>query len=263
MDPAISSVFIIHWQFPFAVEVAGYAVYLHAISEFLAYFIGFRYFLRLRKRQGDTYSSTERIWIFIAAIFGSFLGSHLIGSLERPNELPLVTNYWDYFYNNKTVLAGFLFGTWAVELIKLPLRKTRSSGDLFVFPMLLGLILGRIGCFTMGVYEQTYGTPTKFFTGMNLGDGILRHPVMLYEIAFLICIWIFEKRMQKRVQLADGALFKIFMFAYLVFRFLLDFIKPPYPVWLGLSTIQLTALAGMLYYLPFFLQPKKFIVHAR
>jgi phosphatidylglycerol---prolipoprotein diacylglyceryl transferase len=49
------------------------------------------------------------------------------------------------------------------------------------------------------------------------------------------------------------------MIGYLLFRFLLDFIKPHYPVFLGFSTIQLTCLAGLSYYSPFLVQPKKFI----
>ncbi|HET7897254.1 MAG TPA: prolipoprotein diacylglyceryl transferase family protein, partial [Flavisolibacter sp.] len=93
---------------------------------------------------------------------------------------------------------------------------------------------------------------------MNLGDGLLRHPVALYEIVFLLLLWITLKKLQKKYVLENGALFKLFMIGYLLFRFLLDFIKPHYPVLLGLGTIQLTCLAGLLYYCPFLLQPKKF-----
>ena len=38
------------------------------------------------------------------------------------------------------------------------------------------------------------------------------------------------------------------MIAYLVFRFLLDFIKPHYPYFSGLGAIQLCCLIGLLYY---------------
>jgi phosphatidylglycerol:prolipoprotein diacylglycerol transferase len=56
--------------------------------------------------------------------------------------------------------------------------------------MILALFIGRLGCFAMGIYEDTYGVETTFFTVMNLGDGLLRHPVTLYEIAFLLILWI-------------------------------------------------------------------------
>jgi prolipoprotein diacylglyceryltransferase len=179
--------------------------------------------------------------------------------LERPNELLLTNNLVDYIYNNKTVVGGFLGGLFGVELSKRIIGEKKSSGDLFVFPMILALIIGRIGCFSMGVYEETYGLQTNLPWGMNLGDGLRRHPIMLYEILFLILLWIVLCQLRKRKNLEGGALFKLFMISYLLFRFMIDFIKPYYPIVLGLNTIQLTCIAGLLHYAPFILQPKKLI----
>lgn len=174
---------------------------LHAIMEIASFFIGFRYFLYLRKKQGDVIESTNRTWILIAAIFGALIGSRLIGSLERPYELLMTKNIWEYIYSNKTVLGGFLGGLFGVELVKKILKEKHSSGDLFTYPMILALIIGRIGCFSMGIYEETYGTSTTLFTGMNLGDGIMRHPVSLYEIFFLILLWIMLIQIEKNIRL--------------------------------------------------------------
>jgi len=49
------------------------------------------------------------------------------------------------------------------------------------------------------------------------------------------------------------------MIAYCMFRFLLDFIKPHYTFGVGLSTIQLTCLAGLIYYYRYMIHPKKLI----
>jgi len=95
--------------------------------------------------------------------------------------------------------------------------------------------------------------------GMNLGDGERRHPVALYEIIFLVFLSLCLERVRKKYLLAHGSLFKLFMIAYLLFRFLLDFIKPHYSFSIGLSTIQLTCMAGLLYYVPYIIQPKKFL----
>jgi prolipoprotein diacylglyceryltransferase len=118
------------------------------------------------------------------------------------------------------------------------------------------MILGRIGCFTAGVYEQTYGLPTSLPWALNLGDGIGRHPVTLYEIAFLITLWIVLYRASVTYVLEKGALFKMFMISYLLFRFLLDFIKPGWRYAFGLGSIQLACLAGLIYYSPFILKPR-------
>jgi phosphatidylglycerol:prolipoprotein diacylglycerol transferase len=244
-------------QFPITLNAGSLNIPLHTVMETLGIFIGFRYFLYLRKKKGDVIEESNRTWIVIGAIFGALLGSRLIGALEDPvawfqSPHPLL-----YFYQNKTVVGGFLGGLLGVEVLKKFIGEREASGDLFVFPMLLALIIGRIGCFSMGVYEETYGLPTSFFTGMNLGDNVLRHPVALYEIGFLVCLWITLYQFKKQVVLQNGALFKLFMIAYLLFRFCLDFFKPHYTYSIGLSTIQLTCLAGILYYLPYLIQPKK------
>lgn len=244
-------------QFPVVIHIGNADITLHLIMETLGFFIGFRYFLYLRKKQGDQIETSHRIWILLAAIFGALVGSRLIGSLERPYELFITKETWQYIINNKTVLGGFLGGLWAVEAVKKILKEKHSSGDLFTFPIILALCIGRIGCFSMGVHEETYGVATNLFMGMELGDGIKRHPVAIYEIVFLLALWAGIVFFEKKHQLAEGGRFKIFMIAYLLFRFMLDFIKPSYTIIAGLSTIQLTALAGLIYYLPTLVQPKK------
>lgn len=243
--------------FPVYFTTGSFTVSAHLVFETLAFFTGFRYFLYLRKKQGDSFSSSNRLWVIIAAIFGSLIGSRLIGSLERPYELSQTTDLLAYIANNRTVLGGFLGGLMAVELTKKIIGETKASGDLFVYPILLALAIGRIGCFSSGIYEETYGIPTRLPWGMDLGDHINRHPVCLYEILFVILQWITIRKISAKGKLEEGGMFKIFMISYLLFRFLLDFIKPHFNVLPGLSTIQLTAIAGLIYYLPYLLKPRK------
>ena len=246
-------------KFPVYIEIGSTRILLHVVFEVLAFFIGFRYFLWLRKKRGDAIRTTNRTWILIGAIFGALIGSRLIGGLEDPTQLYKADNLLFYFYQNKTVLGGFLGGLAGVELAKKIIKEKKASGDLFVEPIILALIIGRIGCFSMGVYEETYGTATKLPWGMNLGDGFSRHPVCLYEIFFLLLFWVCLRTIRKKFSLERGALFKLFMIAYLGFRLLLDFIKPHYTFDVGLSTIQLTCIVGLLYYLPYIIQPKKLL----
>ncbi len=247
-------------HFPITIEIGSLKILLHAILEPLGMFIGFRYFLYLRKGKGDQIESGQRLWIIIGAIFGALMGSRLVGGLENPAELLKAPNPLIYFYTNKTVIGGFLGGLFSVELVKKLIGEKHSSGDLFTYPMILALIIGRIGCFGMGIYEETYGVETRFFTGMNLGDGLLRHPVTLYEIAFLITLWIGLIQLEKRCTLVDGGRFKIFMIAYIFFRLVLDFIKPHYTFSFGLSTIQLVCLGGLIYYAAYIFKPRKLIL---
>lgn len=236
---------------------------LHSFTEILAYFIGYRFFTWLKKRNGDTIDTNTRLWIIIGAIFGAIIGSRLVGGLENVAAMLHSSNKLLYFFGNKTVLGGFLGGLVGVELVKSIMGEKKNTGDLLVYPLVLGLIIGRIGCFSMGVYEECYGTPTHFFTGIFLGDGITRHPTSLYEIAYLLFLWCFLKLFSFRFHLNNGLLFKLFMISYCLFRFFIDYIKPNYNKHLTFSTIQIVAILGLTYYGILYLMKKHLFSFAK
>ncbi|NLR65456.1 prolipoprotein diacylglyceryl transferase [Chitinophaga varians] len=245
--------------YPVYVSVASLHLPLHVITETLGMFIGFRYFLFLRRRQGDQVDSNNRIWSVIGATFGALLGSRLLGALENPPGLLHAANPLLYIYQNKTIVGGLLGGLIGVETIKKLVGERQSTGDLFTYPLILAMIIGRIGCFSMGIYEETYGVPTALPWGMDLGDGLMRHPVALYEIVFLLTLWQLLRMVSRRYRLVSGARFQLFMIGYLLFRFLLDFIKPGYRFPFGLGAIQLACLAGLIYYTPVIIFPSRLI----
>ncbi|WP_431211504.1 prolipoprotein diacylglyceryl transferase family protein [Puia sp. P3] len=171
-----------------------------------------------------------------------------MGAFENPWGLLHSRHLLLYLYANKTVVGALLGGLAMVETTKKIIHERSSSGDLFTYPLILAMIIGRIGCFTSGITEETYGTPTNFILGMDLGDGLRRHPVALYEIGFLALLWVVLKAIEKKHHLLSGYRWQLFMIAYLSFRFLLDFIKPHYSYFAGLGMIQLCCLAGLVYY---------------
>ncbi|WP_129714414.1 prolipoprotein diacylglyceryl transferase [Pedobacter sp. SYP-B3415] len=236
-------------SFPFTFELGGHTIYLHAITEWLAIFAGFRYYLLLRRKQGDQITSETRIWIIIGAMFGALAGSRLVGGLENYPEMAASTQKAFYFFSNKTIVGGLLGGLFGVEFTKAIAGEHKRSGDLFVFPIILALIIGRTGCFSMGLAEQTYGLRTGLPWGIDLGDGIPRHPVCLYEIFFLVLLWLSLSWLKAKQPPQSGGLFRIFMISYLIFRFMLDFIKPHFTWSAGLSTIQFACLAGLVWYI--------------
>ncbi|WP_252730091.1 prolipoprotein diacylglyceryl transferase family protein [Zobellia uliginosa] len=232
---------------PFEPILFGIKWNMHLILEYLAFFTAFRYYVFLRNRSADSISSTNRLSIIIGAIFGALLLSRIVAFLENP--ILHSQEGWMALMNNKTIMGGLFGGLLGVELAKLMIDEKESSGDLFSFPILLGIILGRVGCFLAGTNEFTYGKETSFFMGMNLGDGLNRHPIALYEVFFLLLLFILLKRIQKFSQpLESGMLFKIFMILYFTFRFLIEFLKPNTYFTLGLSSIQILCLICLLYY---------------
>lgn len=158
-------------------------------------------------------------------------------------------------------MGGLLGGLIFIELGKKFFNIRHSSGDLMTYPLILGLIIGRLGCLSAGLDDGTYGLATTLPWGMNLGDGILRHPTNLYEILFLIILFVSLKIADKSISQIEGLKFKLFLFSYLGFRFFVEFLKPaPFVVW-GLTPIQIAAAFGVLYYLIIFPRLMAGIVH--
>ena len=229
---------------PFEPIIFGFKINIHLILEYLAFFIAFRYYIYLRKQQADVISNNNRLSIILGAAIGALIGSRLIGFLENPTlNFTLIE-----LFNTKTIMGGLFGGLLGVELAKQIIKEPNSSGDLFTFPIIIGIIIGRIGCFLSGINEFTYGKVTSLITGMNLGDNLQRHPISLYEIVFLIILFIFLIQIQKSEILKNGELFKWFMICYFLFRFIIEFIKPNTFYILGLSTIQYLCLICLLYY---------------
>lgn len=246
-------------NFPWTVHIGSVAVSVHALCEALGVFIAYQFYRWQRKRQGDTIEDNNRLVTVIGAALGAVLGARLLGAAEDIPAWLAAPSGWQYFFYNKTLVGGLLGGLAGVELLKKLVGEKKSTGDLFVFPLLLGMIIGRVGCFSAGVYEQAYGIPSSLPWAMDLGDGIARHPVALYEIVYLLLLSVALRIVQKKYPLQPGALFKLMMIAYLVFRLLLDIIKPGWRYALGLGSIQLACIGGLLYYHRYLLHPRTLI----
>lgn len=234
--------------FPFQFEIFEKTFYWHFVFETLAFFVGIRIYYFLKKRTTDSISDINRLIIMIGAMIGGLIGSRVIALLENPSQIAHQT--FLTIYQNKTVAGGFLGGLFGVEIIKKIIGVKIASGDLYVIPIIAALFIGRIGCFSMGIGEPTYGNETTFFTGMNLGDGLYRHPVALYEMLFMILLFFFFQSIKNKT-LINGDRFKLFMVLYFLFRFLVEFIKPYEPLFLNLSSIHWSSVFIFGYYWKF------------
>ena len=217
----------------------------HYGFELAAFFIGIQLYYVRKQKIVDPISDDHRLWILIGAMLGAFIGSRAIAILENPQTMAQLS--WLEMYGSKTVAGGLLGGLFGVELIKKKLKVQVASGDVYVVPIIAALLIGRIGCFLSGLAEPTYGLATTFFTGINLGDGIRRHPVSLYEMAYLVLLLMVFRRIRKII-LPNGDRFKLFMVLYFAYRFFIEFLKPYHPLFLQMSSIHLSALFIFIYY---------------
>jgi prolipoprotein diacylglyceryltransferase len=208
-----------------------------------------RYYYFLKKKSNEKMNLNVSLAILIGATAGALFGSKLIGNLENPYKFFEQAFNFKTFWSNNTIVGGLAFGLLGVELAKKIVGHKDSTGDLITFPLILAMIIGRIGCFLTGIYEETYGVPTDSVFGMYLGDNVKRHPVALYEIVFLILLWIILKKIEKKKIHPSGFVFQVFMLSYFTFRFLLDFMKPRIDVFFNLGTIQIVCLLMIFYYI--------------
>ncbi len=223
----------------------------HPVFEAAAYVAGYLVFRRQRAQQGDVVEESQRWTVLAGAAVGALAGSRLLGLAEQ---WPTVRSAWQdgqllrllLTPGGKTIVGGLL-GAWiGAEIAKKLSGIHTRTGDLFALPLCVGIAIGRVGCLIAGLADDTYGKPTRLpppFWAVDLGDGIGRQPVQVYEILFLTLLGfvVTSKRPWRQ-----GARFRIFLATYLGWRFMIDFLKPQ-PLIYGLNLIQWSCLAGLIF----------------
>ena len=225
----------------------------HFLFESAAYFVAARVYWRTRLLSPQP-PPRDRFLLLACAVFGAALGSKGLHILEH---LPTLRDRNDLalWLGGKSVLGGFLGGTLGVEIGKRGIGWTVPTGDAWVAPIALGLVIGRIGCQLSGLWDQTYGNATTLPWGWNYGDGMSRHPVAAYEMLGVALLFLV---VQPRFHDSAGARFAALLLGYCVLRFGLEFLKPPFgplapgtlPVALygALTAIQWAAIGGAVWY---------------
>jgi phosphatidylglycerol---prolipoprotein diacylglyceryl transferase len=225
-------------------------IWIHTVLEVLAYTVGTQVFLWQRRRLGLAALSDkdQTLWVVVGAALGAALGSKLAFWLEDPAIAFASFPDWRHLLQGKSVVGGLLGGLLGVEISKKLVGQTHSTGDAFVLPLAVGMCIGRIGCFLAGLADHTYGNATTLPWGIDFGDGIARHPTQLYEIVFIV-VWTLLILRRKHEFSLTGDAFRTYLSGYLLFRFVVEFIKPiPMVYPLSLSGIQWLCLFGLAYY---------------
>jgi phosphatidylglycerol---prolipoprotein diacylglyceryl transferase len=167
---------------------------------------------------------------FISLAVGALLGAWFFGSLNSLS--------WKQPTLSHSLAGALVGGIFAVEIWKWKHDITESTGITFVIPVCAGIVVGRIGCLFSGLADHTFGTESTHPWAVDLGDGIARHPVQLYEsfsvLLFLGCFLLAIIRKNELV-LKQG--FYLFTGFYAVQRFTWEFLKP-YPVQFHLNVFQ-------------------------
>ena len=218
---------------------------LHVFFELAGYAAGAWLYLRARRKHGDHLPDNARSTVVCAAFVGAAFGARFLALLEHPQSV-----HWSSLFlldGGRTIIGGILGGWIAVEIAKHRYNIATRTGDLFVTPLCVGLILGRIGCFLAGSADNTFGRATSLPWSVDFGDGLARHPLQLYEIAFLLLYLLLARELSW--PLVNGDRFRLFVFYYCSLRFVLEFLQDG-PRMAGLDALQWASVAGILWCTP-------------
>ena len=193
--------------------------------------------------------SEQMVWIVAGALIAGAIGARLSTVGLYAANAPDPSAWGLIVHGGRSILGGLAAAYVGVLLTKRLVGYRSHTGDLFAPAVAAGMAVGRWGCF----FTEQLGTPTTLPWGIRLAPAqaariplcgaycytSAMHPSFLYEIAFhtlsFAALWGW---LRFKPGLRDQ-LFKLYLLAYAVFRFAVEFVRGNQVVWHGLSRSQL------------------------
>jgi hypothetical protein len=204
------------------------APWLHHVGDaaaWLAAFLGARWVYRHRRSAVDGLAGQTAPSYFVILAAAGALGAWAFGSFNTLRASTPVLSH--------SIAGALVGGILGVEIWKRWHGVRGSTGGPFVIPLCLGIVVGRWGCLFAGLADETYGRPTGLPWAVDLGDGIGRHPVEIYEsLAMALFLAVYWRALINGRSWAARHGFHAFVLAYAIQRFAWEFLKP-YPPLIG------------------------------
>jgi phosphatidylglycerol:prolipoprotein diacylglycerol transferase len=176
----------------------------------------------------------QKLGIGIGGFCGAMIGAKLPFLLA---DWPGLARGAAWLADGKTFMCGIVGGYAGVEVAKWTIDVSVKTGDTFAVPVAVGVAIGRLACFIGGC---CFGTPTTLPWGVTFrtsGDLLPRHPTQLYEAGFHLTLAGLLFAFQQ-ARLFPGQLIKLYILAYLGYRFATEFIRPEPRMLYGLTGYQ-------------------------
>ncbi|RXG88618.1 prolipoprotein diacylglyceryl transferase family protein [Bradyrhizobium zhanjiangense] len=231
--------------------------FLHTVFDIAAWLAAAAAVYWLSRRRLEFPAQSFALPYVAALVFGAGLSAYLFGSV----------NLWLSGQSGiaRSVEGALAGGIVAIELYKWSAGIAVRTGARFALPLALGIAIGRLGCYFAGLDDFTYGTPTGLPFGHDFGDGILRHPVQLYESAAMgVFALLYALAVLNRNGFVVTNGFYLVLVYYGAQRFLWEFLKP-YGALIGPFTLFHLLSLSILLYAAFMLAtaPKARSLHER
>ncbi|WP_410873287.1 prolipoprotein diacylglyceryl transferase [Nocardia sp. A7] len=184
----------------------------------------------------------------LVAVTGALVGGAI--GMRLSSLVDTLDPYESWMFGARSVLGGLLGAYVGVLVAKRIIGYRERTGDLFAPAVALGMAVGRIGC----LLTEAPGRPTSLPWGIHAPAtvpqcpgcvaGVAMHPSFVYEIVFQLAafgaLWWLRDRIS-----TPGELFTLYIGAYAIFRFLVEFTRANDTVWLDLTRPQWFLLPGL------------------
>jgi phosphatidylglycerol:prolipoprotein diacylglycerol transferase len=181
---------------------------LYAVFQVLALLAAF--FLR----KASTLPWRKQLAVLAGALAGAGIGAKL-PFVILGHEPFFSGSAW--FTEGKTILSGLAGGYLGVELAKVLAGVREKQGDAFAVPLAAAIAIGRWGCFFNGCCGAPLVPPIE----------------SAFHASMAILLWRLG-----RIEALRWQLLKLYLIAYSVFRFFIEFVRTEPRVALGLTPYQ-------------------------
>jgi phosphatidylglycerol:prolipoprotein diacylglycerol transferase len=170
------------------------------------------------------------LYLLISAVVGARI-FHVLQHRDSYESFIDIIGIWQGGLSGLAFYGGFILalivGILYLRMKKLPVAEVL---DIIAPSMILGVSIGRIGCFLAGC---CFGKPTSLpwgvtfpeesFAWIEMGSQKI-HPTQLYSVVSLFSIFIILLILQRRMKFS-GQLFLLSVLMYSIHRLLIDFLR--------------------------------------
>lgn len=233
-----------HLVKPVLFEVAGWAVPTHEFFIGIGVAAATGVFVILARKEGALTEQT--LWIAVGGLISGAVFAKLATAWQFTARADSIADLW--LHGGRSILGGLAGAYVGVEITKRLLGYRRSTGDLFAPAVATGMAVGRVGCFLTEQIGSLTGLPWGITLAPEVAatvpncpqcsSGLAMHPSFLYEIVFhslaFLALWRYRDRLA-----IEGESFKLYLLAYGLFRFALEFVRGNPEMAFGMSGSQL------------------------
>jgi phosphatidylglycerol---prolipoprotein diacylglyceryl transferase len=200
--------------------------------------------------------SEQMVWIVAGALITGAIAARVSTAWLYAANAPDPSAWGFIVHGGRSILGGLVGAYAGVLLTKRLVRYRGHTGDLFAPAVAAGMAVGRWGCF----FAEQLGTPTTLPWGIRLAPAqaariplcpvwcytTAMHPSFVYEIIFHAAGFVVLWRWLRWTPALRDQLFKLYLLAYALFRFGVEFVRGNQMVWEGLSRSQIFLIPGVL-----------------